>query len=58
MWQYAPKDKIYSGNEINLAPHLAVLVFNEGEGHGLSISAMRKSIGIQFSQNVLVRSIE
>ena len=30
---------------------MAVLVFNEG--HGLSISAICKSIGIQFSQNML-----
>ena len=30
---------------------MAVLVFNEG--HGLSISAICKSVGIQFSQNML-----
>ena len=51
VWQYAPKDKVNSVNEINLALHLAVLVFNEG--HGLSISAICKSVGIQFSQNML-----
>ena len=54
VWQYAPKDKVNSVNEVNLALHLAVLVFNEG--HGLSISVICKSAGIQFSQNV--RSIE
>ena len=51
MWQYAPKDKVNSVNEINLALHLAVLLFNEG--HGFSISAISKSVRIQFSQNIL-----
>ena len=51
MWQYAPKDKLYSVNGINLALYLAVLIFNKG--HGLSISAIWKSVGIQFSQNIL-----
>ena len=51
VWQYAPKDKLNLVNEINFALHLAVLVFNEG--HGLSISATCKSVGIQFSQNML-----
>ena len=51
VWQYAPKDKVNSVNEINLALHLAVLVFNEV--HGLSISVICKSVGIQFSQNIL-----
>ena len=51
VWQYAPKDKVNSVNEINLALRFAVLVFNEG--HGLSISAICKSVGIQFSQNML-----
>ena len=50
VWQYAAKDKVNSVNEINLALHLAVLVFNEG--HGLSISAICKSVGVQFSQNM------
>ena len=51
MWQYAPKDKVNSANKINLALHLAVLFVNER--HGFSISAICKSIGIQFSQNML-----
>ena len=51
VWQYAPKGQVNSINEINLALHLAVLVFNEG--HGLSISAICKSVGIQFPQNML-----
>ena len=51
MWQYAPKDKVNSVNEINLALHLTVLVFNER--HGLPISAICKSVGIQFSQKML-----
>ena len=51
MWQYAPKDKVNSVNKINLALHLALLVFNEG--YGLSISAICKSVGIQFSQDLL-----
>ena len=37
------KDKVNSVNEINLALHLAVL----NEGHGLSISAICKSVEIQ-----------
>ena len=51
VWQYAPKVKVKSVNEINLALHLVVLVFNEGRV--LSISAICKSVGIQFSQNML-----
>ena len=51
MWQYTPKDKVNSVNEINLALHLTVLVFNER--HGLPISAICKSVGIQFSQKML-----
>ena len=54
VWQYAPKDRVNSVNEINFALHLAVFVFNIG--HGLSICAICKSVGIQFSQNV--KSIE
>ena len=51
VWQYPPKVKVKSVNEINLALHLVVLVFNEGQV--LSISAICKSVGIQFSQNLL-----
>ena len=41
---------INSVNEINLSLHLVVLVF---KGHGLSIGAIWKSVGIQFSENML-----
>ena len=51
VWHYAPKGKVNSVNEINLALHLAVFVFNEG--YSLSIRAICKSGRIQFSQNML-----
>ena len=44
------KDEVNSVNKINFALHLAVVVFKKG--HGLSVSAICKSVGIHFSPNV------
>ena len=55
VWQYAPKDKVNSVNRQILALQLAVLIFNKR--HGSPISAICKSVGIQFSQNMFT-SIE